>query len=63
MKGTTRGPRSCSRGSPRRTRGLLLTDAPRGATPARLRYTLLHPAGRLMRSLRRTPVQRVLGDT
>lgn len=36
------------------TRGLLLTGALRRATAPRLRYTLLHTAGRLVRSARRT---------
>ena len=38
-------------------RGLLLTGALRRATAPRLRYTLLHTAGRLVRSARRTTVR------
>jgi len=39
------------------TRGLLLTGALRRATAPRLRYALLHTAGRLVRSARRTTVR------
>lgn len=39
------------------TRGLLLTGALPRATAPRLRYTLLHTAGRLVRSARRTTVR------
>ena len=40
------------------TRGVLLTGALRRATAPRLRYTLLHTAGRLVRFARRTTVRR-----
>jgi hypothetical protein len=39
------------------TRGLLLADPLRRATAPRLRYTLLHTAGRLVRSARRTTLR------
>ena len=38
-------------------RGIGLAGALRGATPARLRYTLLHVAGRLIRTGRRVVVR------